>query len=71
MAKNKITRREFLGKTAAGITGAAAMSAASYQRIMGANNRINIGFLGCGARGRGHRRMVNKSQVPEMYRDFA
>ena len=62
MAKNKITRREFIGKTAVGITGAtAAISAASYQRIMGANERINIGFLGCGARGRGHRRMVNMS----------
>ena len=62
MVKNKINRREFLSKTAAGITGAtAAMSAGSYQRIMGANDRINIGFIGCGARGRGHRRMVNMS----------
>ena len=62
MSKQKITRRTFLGKTTAGITvAAAAMSASSYQRIMGANDRINIGFLGCGARGSGHRRMVNMS----------
>jgi len=62
MSKQKITRRTFLGKTTAGIAVAtAAMSASSYQRIMGANDRINIGFLGCGARGRGHRRMVNMS----------
>ena len=46
MSKNKITRRRFLSNTAVGITGAAAMSASSYQRIMGANDRINIGFLG-------------------------
>jgi len=62
MSKQKITRRTFLGKTTAGIAVAtAAMSASSYQRIMGANDRINIGFLGCGARSRGHRRMVNMS----------
>ncbi len=62
MSKKKITRRTFLGKTTAGITVAtAAMSAGSYQRIMGANDRINIGFIGCGGRSRGHRRMVEMS----------
>ncbi|MFC1563042.1 Gfo/Idh/MocA family protein [candidate division KSB1 bacterium] len=62
MSKKKITRRDFLGKTAVGITGTAvSMSAASYKKVLGANDRINIGFLGCGARGRGHRRMVNMS----------
>jgi predicted dehydrogenase len=37
------------------------MSAHSYGRILGANNRINIGFLGNGARSYGHRRMVKNS----------
>jgi len=37
------------------------MTAASYSRIAGANDRINIGFIGCGARGLGHRRMVEMS----------
>ena len=67
MTKKNVTRRTFLEKTAAGLTGMAiasstnAMSAASYRRIKGANDRINIGFLGCGARGSGHRKMVNMS----------
>ena len=61
MSKKKITRRKFLGNTAMGITGAAALSASSYQRVVGANDRINIGFIGCGGRGRGHRRMVSMS----------
>ena len=55
MAKNELSRRKFIGKTAAGIAGVTVMSnssslsAASYNRIIGANDRINIGFLGCGA----------------------
>ena len=67
MANNHVTRRAFIGKTAAGLagtalaSGAAAMSAASYSRIRGSNDRINIGFLGCGARGEGHQQMVKMS----------
>ena len=37
-------------------------SAASYKRIMGANDRIHIGFLGCGSRSRGHQDMVKMSE---------
>lgn len=67
MRKN-ITRRDFIGKTTAGLAGMAvtgkipSVSAASYQRIMGANDRINIGFLGCGARSHGHMNMVKMSE---------
>jgi predicted dehydrogenase len=43
-------RRSFL-KTAAG--GAMAMTAASYSRVLGANERISIGVIGCGSRGIG------------------
>ena len=38
------------------------MSAASYKRIIGANDRINIGFLGCGDRSSGHQSMVKTSE---------
>ena len=68
MASNELSRRKFIGKTAAGIAGAtvlskgSTMTAASYKRIIGANDRINIGFLGCGARGRGHQDMVKMSE---------
>ena len=64
MAKNELSRRKFIGKTATGIVGlavsssASSMSATSYKRIVGANDRINIGFLGFGDRSRGHQSMV-------------
>ncbi|MEP7228715.1 MAG: Gfo/Idh/MocA family oxidoreductase [Ginsengibacter sp.] len=66
MAKNEFSRRKFIGTAAAGLAGVvtmnAAQSAASYNRIIGANDRINIGFLGCGARSTGHQRMVKMSE---------
>src|SRR5580704_11396671 len=34
-------------------TGAAAMTAASYSRILGANDAIRLGVIGCGGRGQG------------------
>ncbi len=50
---NEPTRRDFLrAATAAGAT-AMTMSAASYARVIGANDRINVGIIGCGDRGRG------------------
>jgi threonine dehydrogenase-like Zn-dependent dehydrogenase len=39
------SRRAFLG---------AAMTAASYQRVLGANERVRIGFIGCGLIGLRH-----------------
>jgi predicted dehydrogenase len=68
MSKNELSRRKFIGKTAAGLAGAAvlsgssSLSAASYGRIIGANDRINIGFLGCGGRSSDHQRMVKTSE---------
>jgi predicted dehydrogenase len=67
MSKEGLTRRNFIGKTAAGLagvavaSGASSMSAASYKRIIGANDRINIAFLGCGIRSQGHQNMVQMS----------
>jgi len=64
MAKNELSRRKFISKTAAGLAGVAvssgvsSMSAASYNRFIGANDRINIGFLGCGDRSSNHQSMV-------------
>ena len=60
--KKKFTRRQFIYSSSAGLTGlAATMSSHSYGRILGANDRINIGFLGTGTRSFGHRRMVKNS----------
>jgi predicted dehydrogenase len=68
MEKKELSRRKFIGKTAAGIAGVtvlsngSSLSAASYRRIIGANDRINIGFLGCGSRGSDHQTMVKASE---------
>jgi predicted dehydrogenase len=45
MPENAVPRRAFLGVTAA--------TALSYSRVMGANERIQLGLIGCGERGRG------------------
>jgi hypothetical protein len=45
-----MARRGFLGT---GLKAAAAFTAASYSRIYGANERINMGLIGAGERGRG------------------
>ena len=68
MAKHELSRRKFIGRSAAGLagvavlSGASRLSAASYRRIIGANERINIGFLGCGDRSSGHQSMVKGSE---------
>ncbi len=67
MAQKELSRRKFIGKASIGIAGAAltmqtAQSTASYNRIIGANDRINIGFLGCGGRSRGHQSMVKTAE---------
>ena len=60
--KKQISRRTFVGGAAVAVATAKPLATAkSYSRIVGANDRINIGFLGCGGRSRGHRRMVELS----------
>ena len=51
--KTPIDRRTFLSKSAALVAGGAALtrSAASYSRIVGANERISLGHIGVGNRG--------------------
>lgn len=59
-----ISRRSFIGRTASAAAGAAIFgsTARSYGRIVGANDRINIGILGCGARSDGHLNMIGMSR---------
>lgn len=45
-----LARRDFLRGTG---QAAAALTAASYSRVLGANDRINLGVIGCGGRGLG------------------
>ena len=55
MKNNKTTRRAFIAKTGvatAGMTlGMNQISALSYNRIIGANDKIRVGFIGVGNRG--------------------
>lgn len=54
-------RRTFLkqaGRTVLATGAAMGMSARSYGRILGANDRIRLAQLGCGARSAGHVRMA-------------
>src|SRR5271163_4562527 len=58
-------RRTFL-KEAGGMLVAAGMNARSYARILGANDRIRLGQLGCGDRSGGHVHMAQlaSKQIP-------
>lgn len=53
----EISRRTFV-KQAGGAVLTASMDARSYARVLGANDRIRIGQLGCGDRSQGHVHMV-------------
>jgi predicted dehydrogenase len=49
-----VTRREFLDTLAVGGTGLAIGTAASYSRIVGANERVNFAVIGLNSRGYAH-----------------
>src|SRR5215475_2140110 len=54
---NKISRRAFVSASAASIAGAAA----SASRVLGANNRLRVGIIGCGGLAQG-------SHIPSLLR---
>jgi predicted dehydrogenase len=58
----RISRRTFLNQGASIMAGAAAFStsAFSYGRILGSNDRISLGHIGIGNRGREHDQMMSK-----------
>ena len=45
-------------------------TARSYSRIVGANDRIQVGQIGCGHRAVGHRRMLKLSAQTDPKFDF-
>jgi predicted dehydrogenase len=49
MSQSEVPRRQLLRTAAAG---AMALTAGSYSRILGANDRVRMGLIGCGDRGR-------------------
>jgi len=57
----KPTRRQFLS-----VTGGAVMSAASYRRVLGANDRVGIGVIGFGLIGKQHITNLKKFKDVEL-----
>ncbi|MBI3462337.1 MAG: twin-arginine translocation signal domain-containing protein, partial [Planctomycetes bacterium] len=51
MAQENVNRRDFIKTTAAGAAIAGAFAAPAPARVLGANDRIRIGFIGPGGRG--------------------
>ncbi|HUY89376.1 MAG TPA: Gfo/Idh/MocA family oxidoreductase [Pirellulales bacterium] len=58
-----LSRRHFLA--AGGAAAAVAMTAKSYARVIGANDRIRIGFIGVGGMGNGHLDAINRLKEPD------
>lgn len=56
-----VSRRSFLAAT--GITAVTATTARSYTRIIGANDRLNIGVIGCGGMATGHMTSIKKRML--------
>jgi predicted dehydrogenase len=48
---NQQDRRTFLKRTGTGVAGAAVLSASIPSAARGANDRVNVGLIGCGGRG--------------------
>ena len=55
-----VSRRTFLQTGTALAATTAGMTAASYASIVGANDRIRVGFVGVGGMGSGHIRAISK-----------
>ncbi len=55
MKENKLSRRQFLGTTAAAST----VYSLLPHTVLGANNRVNVGIIGVGGQGGGHMRSFN------------
>ncbi|MBV9248425.1 MAG: Gfo/Idh/MocA family oxidoreductase [Acetobacteraceae bacterium] len=65
---NQISRRQLM--TVAAAQAAIPITARSYSRIVGANDRIQIGQIGCGHRASGHRHMLKLSRRTDPNFDF-
>lgn len=66
--RDMVSRRKLLGAAAG--SAVLAQTARSYGRITGANDRIQIGQIGCGHRATGHRRMLQLSTETDPNFDF-
>src|SRR5712671_6699040 len=71
MPDSNVDRRDFLKTTAAGAA-ALSLTAASYARVKGANDTINVAFVGVGGRCQAHLKIINKlSKEDKTVKPFA
>jgi predicted dehydrogenase len=70
MEKKQVDRRVFIKTTAVGAA-ALTLTAESYARVAGANDRINVAFLGVGGRCQAHLDIINKLAKNNGVRPFA
>ncbi|HXY33830.1 MAG TPA: Gfo/Idh/MocA family oxidoreductase, partial [Planctomycetaceae bacterium] len=59
----QVSRRSFL-QTTGGVLAATALSAQSYARVIGANDRIRVGFVGAGGQGMSHIGTIRDLEKP-------
>ena len=62
MAESSCNRRTFLSKSVA-LSSTTAVTAASYGRVIGANERVNVGFIGYGLIGKRH--VIDVKEQPD------
>ena len=55
-----VDRRKFLRATTVAAAGAITLTAKSYAAVPGANERVRIGFLGCGGRAQAHIHLIQR-----------
>src|SRR4051812_1462489 len=55
MSEQSLNRRKFFGSAAA-----LSLSAAGYANVPGSNERLRIGFIGCGGRAQAHIDTINR-----------
>jgi predicted dehydrogenase len=52
MSRQSVTRRDFIKQASASAGAGLSLSAAAYGKVLGANDRVRLGIIGPGARGR-------------------
>src|SRR2546428_8589046 len=64
MKASNLTRRDFL-KTSAASAGILAIGGVTRHTVLGANERIGFGVIGCGGQGTGHVNSLVKRSEPD------
>src|SRR5438093_8757675 len=61
MRSTGMKRRQFIKRVAQTTAALSATSAVSAQRVLGANERVRVGLIGCGGRGRFDAKLIREA----------